>query len=585
MKKFKINSEYEGKKFIRAENFDFKCINTPIPQESYLNSANNLNHIVSTNNLYSETNNYNNPLVLTEIKKFARLSTVQQDIKNISNTNIPVLLQPKNSIFKQSKMNLNSNIIKNITKRSSLVLNNLGLGLAFRKSVYEPTASNCVLCPNCNNYYNNNNAIIKPFNIGINEDGNEVKNTTLSNTQLNNNLISNEKGENSQALDNKSYNYINMITDTNLITEPNKEIFDKIKTEDIPIQNKSLEKEMMISNSSGKTISLAKSRNPSKNVSFYITTEQKDNLVNNIEKNNNTIDKSNLISNADKSANNNLMKNFNKNSILKVSKLKNYQNMNNYYNNSNEKKFNHDSKLVNESDASMDNVSHSKFFKGPSPGLELMDRNKFFNQNINLDSNKNMDLITNYNCNNNLNTKINSQIQISKMVSTNNCKKMQLHVMKPNSTQNKDLNDFEPSNIRSKWEALRQSVISTTSNNNLKFIQDENFSELKLAKKETLLYKNCFNSITTDYKKLKSNCKNTEKIMNQEIENYKNLKEIEIKKFAKALEMYNQLYTQQIKVKDIKIKQLATLIDYMVDNELNYLSKNFLKHFFRNYLI
>lgn len=549
-----------------------------MPQEHYLNSANNLNNLISNynnNNFNTEISSYNNPNVLTGMKKLARLSTVQPDLNNnIGNSNNPLLLQPKNSIFKQSKMNLNSNIIKNITKRSSLVLNNLGFNLAFRKSVYEPTGSSPLLCPSCSNYYyNNNNENTKPFNIGINEDVTELKNTTLSNTQLNMNPnssenIINNNNSNINPSNNESNNNINMISETNLARLDNNNNAHNINS------NKSLDKEMMVTNSSGKT-SLAKSRNPSKNVSFFLNTEHKENLINNTYKYN-TMDKSDALNNINDPENKqnlttNAVKtvakiNNNKNSILKISKLRNYQNMNNYYNNNNnsskDKKQNGDSKLINESDASIENVSHSKVFKKPSP--DLIDRNKFFNQNINLDSNKNVDLITTFN-NNNKN--FNSQNQISKLVSTNNSNKIQLPFMKRNLNLNTEINDFEPANIRSKWEALRQSVISTTSNNNLKIIQDENFSELKLAKKETLLYKNCFESITTEYKKLKSSSLNTEMILNQDIDNYRDLKEVEIKKFAKALEMYNDLFSQEIKVKDLKIKQLAALIDHMVEND------------------
>ena len=598
LKKFKINSEYEEKLLNRVEINDFyKGINTPIPPEHYPNSTNNLNHMLSNYNLFKETSNSNNPLILSGIKKFVGLSNVQTDAANkISNTVNPILLQPKTSIFKQSKMNLNSNIIKNITKRSSMVLNNLGFGLAFRRSGWEPTGSSPVLCTNCNNYYysNINNRSTKPFNIGLNEDGTEVKNTALSNAQVNKNQDFNEnkKEENVNPIKSNSNDYINMITDPYLITENNKDTFEKINNEDNFTPNKSLDKEMMISNSSGKTIYLIKSHNQTKNVSFNLNNEQRENLINNTDKSitfdkyNLTINKGeskskpNIISNLHKTGNIYSNKNFKENGILKISKLKNYQNMNNYFYNSKDKKQNYDSKLLSESDASIDNASRGKFCQGPSP--DLMDRNKFFNKNIILDSNKNLDLITtiNNNINNNFkNNNVISHTHISKLVSTNNSDKIQLLVMNKNSTNNKEFNDLEPYNLRSKYEALRQSVISSTSNNNLKIIQNENFSELKLAKKEILLYKNCFDSITTDYKKLKSNSKKTEKTLNQEMENYRNLKEIEIRKFAKALEIYNELYTQQLKVKDMEIKQLAALIDNMAENENKNCIKNLLLNF------
>ena len=135
--------------------------------------------------------------------------------------------------------------------------------------------------------------------------------------------------------------------------------------------------------------------------------------------------------------------------------------------------------------------------------------------------------------------------------------------------QNKEYFENDIYNFKNKWEALRQSVISTGSNNKLIIINDD-FKELKLAKKESALYKSCFESITTDYKNLKSLNKNFEVLINKNSENFKNLNEKEIEKFSKSLYTYKDLYSKELKIKDYKINQLSRLIDEILGNNENF---------------
>jgi len=243
-----------------------------------------------------------------------------------------------------------------------------------------------------------------------------------------------------------------------------------------------------------------------------------------------------------------------------------------------------ESKQQNESDMSVENFKYNNNINNrqtkttsailneqPKANISDIDNNNNNNKILISDSNKNVNLISAFN--NNIPSQIPNENYNEKYNSNNNYK-IQLGLVHRNTLQNNENNDFEITNIKSKWEAMKQSVISTTSNNNLRMFKDENFLELKLAKKETILYKNCFDSITTDYKKLKSCSKNFEKILSQNLENYTNLKEAEIVKFAKALEMYNELYLQQIKLKDIKIKQLSILVDQLAEKEISSLKNN-----------
>jgi len=533
-----------------------------------INLINNQNLFYSNttnNNLYSDYRTKIASMNSTILKKnFVRLSTIQPSIKTETDYN-ENLFQPMNNLRRQSRINMNNNIIKNITKRSSLVLNNLGIGLTFRKSIYEPNSFSPNLCPMCNknfnqknimnNNINNNRNSPNPFNIGLNEDEVELVNNTIKNIHISE---TDEKYNNSNHKAKSQFNNLNKQLKAELNPSFQKSCIDdinndnrfgnKLNDKNVVIDNNktsknSQEKEIFIPGTSLNSYTVMDKVIHSKNVSFFL---------------NNNNEKKKIVTN------NNL--NFNK---LKA--FEKFNNQHNYKNTS-------DSKINNESDVSLDNLTKGKTYKLPSPVLD--EKDKFFNLiNNNFDSNKNVNLITNFN-----NT-LHSQNQISKILTNNfnnnnnniNCgSKLRFPVTRKNTiVQNTEQNEYELTNIKSKRDALKQSVISYNSNNNnLKIFKDENFSELKLAKKETILYKNCFDSITTEYKKLKSHGKNFDKILSQELENYKNLKEEEILKFAKALEIYNELYSQQIRIKDVKINQLANLIDHLVENDNYSLANN-----------
>lgn len=569
LKKIKFRNEYEEhqNQIQQTTNFDTyqesKGFNNPnhIPNTYESNivglngtNLNNLN-LNNNNNCLTETGIQNNQINhTTGNKRFARLSTVQPE--QIHNN----IIQPINMRYRQSRVNLNNNIIKNITKRSSIVLNNMGFGLAFRRSIFDPSASSPVLCNACNNYYYANNAgtATRPFNIGINEDGNEneLMINTLSNMNISatnkslekdhNNIISKEMDKNEKINSNKENE--NLPKDKIVNSKENKKshLNRKKKFNSKMISNESIDQGTIDSVSSRNTNSNGKKALHSKNVSFFLNdkeTKEISNKNNNISDNKNSENQNMIALNDLLHSKNDMIDNIKKDNIL------------------NEKRSEeNESKQDNESDITLvDNISQNKI--NMTPLTDSKEKQNFINnvdRIVKTESNKNVNIITSFNNNFNSTNK-------KTMINSNNKK---FDLTKRNTVQNNELSDFELTNLKSKWEALRQSVISTNSNNiNLRMFKDENFSELKLAKKETILYKNCFDSITTDYKKLKSNCKNVEKILNQDLENYKNLKEVEIVKFAKALEVYNDLYSQHIKIKDIKIKQLANLIDQLVEKE------------------
>jgi CCR4-NOT transcription complex subunit 7/8 len=423
----------------------------------------------------------------------------------------------------------------------------MGIGLAFRKSVFDPSGSSAVLCQTCNNYYNtNNNGIVpKPFKIGINEEGNELINNTLSNMNITATETSAEKNNynHRKELDN------NENSDSKLNSQDENNNLNKNKNGNSKIKNKfnskiTSNKSIETGTSKNNINSSAQKPADSKNLSFFLTEKEAKDITNNIHIDNGPADiqNKNLINNY---SNENIQGNY-----IHITKNKSENESNKH----------------NESDISLlDNINQKKIYKALLSDIKEKTNSPTskLNQMEVSESNKNVNLISAFNSN------LNSQNQKP----TANINKTKLGFTKRISVQNHELSDFDITNIKSKWEAMRQSVISTNSNNNFKMLKDENFSELKLAKNETVLYRNCFDSITTDYKKLKSNSKNIEKILSQNFENYKNLKEAEILKFAKALEVYNDLNAQQIKIKDIKIKKLSNLIDQLVEKE-NYSMMN-----------
>ncbi len=483
-------------------------------------------------------------------KKFVRLSTIQPELNNNQ------VIIPLNFFKRQSKNNTNNNIIKNINmRRSTTLLNNLGFGLnLIRNTSYDPNNISPTICSMCNNYYNNNdnnknicnnNYNTKPFNIGTKENRVEF---TYSNMKNNNKIYENDKSINKDDINTETnINRFRINCSENNNTDINDNINKSIYPND---SKKSIDKEMMITNSSGKTFTANNTAKNSKSVSFFINND--DSKINNKETVTKQIDKNSFPNIENKIKN--------KKSHVKLKYNKQFTSINNNKTDKGKTDYNI---INNQSDVSIDNISHIKNFKMGSKSPEIMDKDILIHQNNPHESNNNIYSITH---SQNQVFKIPSNINIDNL-KINSSNGVHMPVKENTNPENDENTDIDVCNL--KREGYMQSVFSNNSNyyNNLKIIKDENLCELKVARKETVLYKNSFDLITTDYKKLKSNTKNIEKILNQNNENNRNLRELEINKFAKALEIYNEIYNQQIKIKDIKIKLLANLIDQLIEKE------------------
>ena len=162
------------------------------------------------------------------------------------------------------------------------------------------------------------------------------------------------------------------------------------------------------------------------------------------------------------------------------------------------------------------------------------------------------------------------------------------NVTSPNNNNNILNSEKEKLSIRNKYEFLKQSVISNASNRK---ISDEGFClvELKLIKKECELYKNCFYSLTDDFNNMKCSLKSNEENLINFYDESNKIFEKEVTCFWKALKVYKEIFTDQIKNKENKICELSKIFDEMVlgdnsvllNNNLNFTNnQNFPSKFF-----
>lgn len=522
------NQTYSDNKDVYTYSNHGGVINTPynLPKDQRFSS----NNILLPVERYTNKNlNFFNPINTTLKKAITRMSTIQPQVDYNQLQMQPLAAQQVPTGYRHSK--LNTNIIKNITKKSSLVLNTLGFGI--KKQLYDNISNNNPSpnsCPYCNS---SNQNPCKPFEIGTAEESCEKPGIKYVNDyNINNNSNNNNNPAAAKTID-KNHLHLNNF---NLGLQTNK-----------GISNKSVDKELLITNSSANTNTFNITNNHSKNVSF------------------------NLPGNSEATNNNNNNKNYYNTNTCDIANSKN------------------PNVKLKEYTSNITRANYNNF---------LASENKKIKDESKLESDCSLDLQKNYtpdNYNkdaknpNNLNTRKTSDAkQLSNSNGNSNSNNPSKFGFKKYSTLAKvEYNEMEIANIKSKWEALKQSVISTTSNN-LRTLKDENLTELKYAKNEAILYKSYFENISENHKNLKKSYENLTKIKTQESETFKAVKESEILKFARALEIYHELYNEQLIIKDFKISQLSTLVDCLAENinnanlsvENNYNPSNFSRFLF-----
>ena len=138
----------------------------------------------------------------------------------------------------------------------------------------------------------------------------------------------------------------------------------------------------------------------------------------------------------------------------------------------------------------------------------------------------------------------------------------------PNNTGFKTFNlnnsNLNGSSVKGKLENIRASNISmfNEENNNNNY-----FNELLLLKKEYILYKNCFDSLTNEYNNFKLFEKNKEEAILKFYEENKIIFEKEVSCFWKALKVYKEIFTDSINIKENKISEMSKVFDEMVKGE------------------
>jgi len=146
----------------------------------------------------------------------------------------------------------------------------------------------------------------------------------------------------------------------------------------------------------------------------------------------------------------------------------------------------------------------------------------------------------------------------------------------------------EKSCIQGGYENFRHSLLSNSSNRK---INDDGvcISELKILRKENLLYKNCFEAMTNEISNFKFNEKNKEEALDKFYDENRVIYEKEVTCFWKALKIYQEIFVDQIKIKENKIKEMSKVFDEMVVGENSILmgnnmyggkQKNFLRLFY-----
>jgi hypothetical protein len=136
----------------------------------------------------------------------------------------------------------------------------------------------------------------------------------------------------------------------------------------------------------------------------------------------------------------------------------------------------------------------------------------------------------------------------------------------------------EKPSIGCKYEILRQSVLSNSSNRKI----NEDcfyFSEFKILRKESLLYRSFFDSMTNEISNFKFYEKNKEEALDKFYDENRVIFEKEVTCFWKALKVYKEIFVDQIKIKENKINEMSKVFDDMVIGENSILMGNNLNLF------
>lgn len=137
-------------------------------------------------------------------------------------------------------------------------------------------------------------------------------------------------------------------------------------------------------------------------------------------------------------------------------------------------------------------------------------------------------------------------------------------------TFNLNNSNLNGSNVKGKLENFRGSNISISSNKkNNQILPEENFyfNELVLIKKENILYKNCFDSLTNEYNNFKLFEKNKEEAILKFYDENKVIFDKEVNCFWKALKVYKEIFKDSISIKENKISEMSKVFDDMVIGE------------------
>jgi hypothetical protein len=221
-----------------------------------------------------------------------------------------------------------------------------------------------------------------------------------------------------------------------------------------------------------------------------------------------------------------------------------------------------------------------KKFSPIQDGKKIELDNKNFNFNLLSFNTNNLKQITpekefDINANNNINK---NSINDNRKFTLGDLSNMNSFANTPNNieglkTFNLNNSNLQGSSVKGKLENFRGSYISMYSNkkNYYNYNNEENNSnylnELLLIKKEYNLYKNCFDSLTNEYKNFKLFEKNKEQAILKFYEENEIIFEKEVNCFWKALKVYKEIFTDSINIKENKIFEMSKVFDEIVKGE------------------
>jgi len=147
-----------------------------------------------------------------------------------------------------------------------------------------------------------------------------------------------------------------------------------------------------------------------------------------------------------------------------------------------------------------------------------------------------------------------------------------LNITTPNNFKNNfNINNLltsekEKFTMKGKYDVLRQSAISNTTNFKM---NDEILciSELRILRKENLLYRNCFDAMSNELNNFKFNEKNKEEALEKFYDENRIIFEKEVTCFWKALKVYKEIFVDQIKNKENQMFEMSKVFDDMVIGE------------------